>query len=115
MAVTPCPTCPWRRSSTVGGGDIPGFDLDLMRRLANTVGEGDAFRPVMACHGSLEGADTACVGYLAVEGWSNLNVRIMAIDGRLDLNAVGRECEPLDLWPSFDAMLSAYEEAAAGT
>lgn len=110
MSATPCATCPWRRTSTVGGGDIPGFGIDLMRRLSNTVGNGDAFRPIMACHGSGVGSETACVGYLAVEGWSNLAVRIMAIEGKIDLRSVAAACEPLDLWPSFYEMLTAYEE-----
>jgi len=107
----PCPSCPWRKTSTVGGADIPGFDLDLMRGLRSTVGRGDDFRTVMACHGSTCGADTPCVGYLAQEGWSNLHVRMMAINGRVDLLAIADACEDLDLWRSFDEMLAAYEDA----
>lgn len=107
----PCPTCPWRRSSTVGGADIPGFDIAMMRGLSNTVGEGDAFRPIMACHGSACGAERACAGYVAVEGWSNLAIRVAAIQGRLDLAGIEEACEGLDLWPSFHEMLTAYEEA----
>lgn len=109
---TPCSTCPWRRSSTVGGADIPGFDLDLMRRLAACVGPGDDFRTVMACHGSTCGDDRPCVGYLAQEGYSNLAVRVMAMQGKVDLHAVVEACEGLDLWPSFAEMLAAYEAAA---
>ena len=108
----PCPTCPWRRSSTVGGADIPRFSIDKMRALANTVGDGDDFRPVMACHYSPCGAETPCIGYVHVEGYSNLNVRLMIIRGELDLRAIDEACEPLDLWPSFDEMLDAYEEAS---
>lgn len=112
MPDVPCPTCPWRRSSTVGGADIPGFDLDKMRGLASTVGEGDDFRVIFACHYSTCGADAPCIGYVAVEGYSNLTVRVMAIRGALDLQAIWKACEPLDLWPSFHEMLTAYEEAA---
>lgn len=111
MSDVPCPTCPWRRSSTVGGFDIPGFDLDKMRGLRNTVGEGDAFRPIMACHYSPCGEETACVGYVAVEGYSNLAIRVADIQGRLDLAAIWAACDELDLWPSFVEMLAAYEEA----
>lgn len=114
MADVPCNTCPWRRSSTIGGGDIPNFDLDLMRNLRNTVGGGDEFRPVMACHGSTCGADTPCVGYVYVEGWSNLQVRMMAIRARIDLPAIDEACAELDLWPSFGEMLAAYEAADRG-
>lgn len=111
MSATPCPTCPWRKSSTVGGFDIPRFDLDKMRNLIDTVGDGDDFRTVMACHYSPCGGETACVGYVAVEGYSNLNVRIMAARGRIDLPAIWDACESLDLWPSFGEMLAAYEDA----
>lgn len=109
---SPCPTCPWRRSSTVGGYDIPGFDIDKMRRLANTVGPDDAFRPIMACHYSTFARDDyPCVGYLAVEGLSNLSVRLAAIQGRIDLEAIWANTEALDLWPDFATMLAAYCEA----
>lgn len=111
-ATVPCATCPWRRTSTEGGADIPGFAINLMRGLSNTVGRGDDFRPVMACHGSACGAETPCVGYIAQEGYSNLAVRLMAVEGRVDLLAMAEACEPLDLWPSFDEMLAAYEQAA---
>lgn len=110
----PCPSCPWRVSSTVGGGDIPGFSIDLMRSLSNTVGPDDGFRPVMACHGSPEGGDRPCVGYLAVEGWSNLAVRVMAIQGRVDMHAVDEGSAGLELWGSFGEMLAAYEAPQPG-
>lgn len=45
----------------------------------NTVGAGDAFRPIMACHGSTDDNMKACNGYLAMEGWSNLNVRMLLL------------------------------------
>lgn len=111
MANVPCPTCPWRKSSTVGGADIPHFDLDLMRGLAKTVGRGDDFRNIMACHYSECGAETPCIGYVYVEGYSNLNVRILAMDRRVDFPAIDAECAELDLWPSFHEMLAAYEGA----
>jgi hypothetical protein len=109
----PCPTCPWRLSSTVGGFDIPSFDIEKMRGLSNTVGEGDAFRPVMACHYSQCGEETSCIGYVYVEGYSNLNVRLMVLREEINLAAIDKECERLDLWPSFHEMLDAYEEASA--
>jgi hypothetical protein len=99
----------------VGGADIPGFDIELMRALAACVGEGDDFRKVMACHHSPCGEQTACVGYVAVEGISNLNVRIMAAMGDVDYRAIVDACEGLDLWPSFASMLAAYEIGRAFT
>lgn len=111
MPNIPCPTCPWRRSSTVGGADIPNFDLCKMRNLVHTVGPDDNFRTIMACHYSEEGDETPCIGYVAVEGYSNLSVRLMAMNGKLDLPAIWDAAEGLDLWPSFHEMLAAYEEA----
>lgn len=117
MSAAPCATCPWRKTSTVGGGDIPGFSLDLMRDLACTVGRGDNFRQIMACHYSPEpheGHMLPCAGYLAREGRANLYVRMMAFRGEVDMDAVMEACEGLDLWPSFDEMLAAYEDAQPG-
>jgi hypothetical protein len=108
---TPCATCPWRKSSKVGGGDIPNFDIDLMRGLRSTVGRGDDFRPIMACHYSPCGEETACVGYVAVEGYSNINVRLLASSGKIPLRDIVDACGELDLWKSFGEMLAAYEEA----
>jgi hypothetical protein len=107
MKTVPCATCPWRKSSTIGGSDIPGFSIEMMRNLACTVGPGDAFRKVMACHGSDEGKEEPCIGYLAVEGYSNLNARLMQVDW----HAIDLACADIDFWPSFEEMLAAYEEA----
>lgn len=100
MKSVPCATCPWRKSSTAGGADIPGFSIELMRRLSNTVGEGDAFRPVMACHGSACGAEEPCVGYVAVEGYSNLAVRVMVVKGKVSFQAIDAAVADIELWPS---------------
>jgi hypothetical protein len=108
---TPCPTCPWRKSNPPGGANIPGFRIELMRGLVNTVGKGDAFRPIFACHYSPCGEESVCVGYAAVEGYSNLSVRVMAARGKIPMRDILKACEGLDLWESFDEMLEAYEEA----
>lgn len=107
----PCASCPWRRSSTPGGVDIPGFDMDKMRNLACTVGDGDGFRPIMACHGSTEGNDRPCAGYLYRHGMSNLNVRVLAMRGSIDLAVNAEDCADLDLFDTFDEMLDASETA----
>lgn len=111
--MTPCGSCPWRKENPAGGERIPRFDLDLMRRLRGTVGREDGFRTIMACHHSKPGAETPCIGYVAVEGWRNLNVRILAMQGRLDIAAIQAAAESLDLWESFEDMLAAYEDALA--
>ncbi len=62
--------------------------------LLNTVGAGDAFRPIMACHGSTEENMRACNGYLARAGWSNLNVRLLLAHGKIaNPTEVLRACE----------------------
>ena len=98
----------------MGGYDIPGFGLELMRGLSNTVSRPgrreDAFRPIMACHGSPEGADQICRGYVYVEGWTNLSVRIMAMRGEIDMHAIEHACADIELWDDFHEMLDAYEE-----
>lgn len=82
-----------------------------MRALANTVGDDDAFRPVMACHYSTEETEFTCNGYAAKEGQTNLALRVMAAQGRIDIISIREACATLDLWPSFAEMLEAYEEA----
>lgn len=104
----PCATCPWRVGSSAA--DIPAFDIAKARGLRSTVGEGDQFRTVMACHGSACGAESPCIGYIAVEGYSNINVRLMALDGRINLPQIWEAAERLDLYQSFDEMLANLEE-----
>lgn len=86
-----------------------------MRKLRCTVGRGDDFRQVMACHCSTCDRPHACIGYAAVEGYSNINVRLMASRGELNLPAIWKEAEGIELWDSFEEMLEAYEEAQTGT
>lgn len=82
-----------------------------MRNLARTVGDGDWFRPIFACHLSPEGQEFTCVGYVARHGWSNLAVRLQALEGQLNIIAIEDACADLDLWPDFHTMLTAYEHA----
>lgn len=77
----PCGTCPWRVDQDAS--DIPQYDHDKACGLLGTVGDDDAFRPVMACHNSTDTEMRACNGYLAREGWSNLNVRLMLVRGQI--------------------------------
>lgn len=108
----PCPSCPWWLTSDPTGARIPNFSMDKMRNLANTVGDHDDFRRIMACHGSGEGSDFPCVGYLIRHGWSNLAVRLAVMDGRLpNLLELTDGDWDADLFPDFHAMLAAYEEA----
>lgn len=113
----PCPTCPWRKESTVGGADITGFSIVKMRRLLDTVplsgSSHDGFYKVMACHHSKEGLEYACAGYIAQHGFQNINVRLLAAQGRIDINKIVDNCSELNLYPNFHEMLAAYERALA--
>lgn len=107
MSAAPCPTCPWRRGSSAD--DIPNFDLAKARNLSCTVGDGDAFRTIMACHHSPEGGETSCRGYIAKEGWSNLSVRMAAIEGRIDIDSIVEASLDIDMFESFEEMLDDLE------
>lgn len=105
----PCSSCPWRKSNPTDGSAIPNFDLDMMRGLRSTVGDEDGFRKVMQCHTTTGKRPVVCRGYGAIEGWKNLNVRLMAAHGDVDLAGIQRAGARLDLWPSFHEMLAAFE------
>lgn len=81
MRPIPCKTCPWRTDQTAA--TIPGYSHSKACGLMNTVGDTDAMRPIMACHGSIEGKERVCNGYLAMEGERNINVRILASMGKM--------------------------------
>jgi hypothetical protein len=103
----PCKTCPWRvdQDSTV----IPRYDHEKACRLLNTVGGGDAFRPIMACHNSTDTATIACKGYLAREGWSNINVRLLLRRGEIENpSVVLQTCKDynMELEPDYPTVLA---------
>lgn len=112
-ALKPCLTCPWRKTSTVGGADIVGFDLEMMRGLSKTVpsrgSDRDGFFQIMACHHSKEGEEFACAGYIARHGEQNLNVRLMAATKQIDLPSLVEACSSIDLYDNFFEMLDEYE------
>jgi hypothetical protein len=105
-ALLPCATCPWRVDPDAS--TIPGYDHQKAVRLLGTVGDGDAFRKIMACHNSTDRNAHACRGYLAQEGWSNLNVRILLARGEiLNPSAIRDACEThgVQLEPVYPAVL----------
>jgi hypothetical protein len=113
-ALLPCKSCPWRVDSDVSS--IPGYDQQKAVGLLRTAsaGNGDAFRPIMACHNSTETKMHACKGYLAREGWSNLNVRILLSKGQmLNPTAVFHACEThgVQLEPNYPAVLEKLASA----
>lgn len=102
----PCSTCPWRvnRDATT----IPHYDQVKAEGLLDTVGPDDAFRKIMACHGSTDTEMHACLGYLAQVGWTNLNVRLLLIRGKIENpSAVLAACEEagVELEPDYQTVL----------
>lgn len=115
----PCSNCPWLKSSSTGGADIPNFDIALMRRLKNTVpprgSDQDGFYNIMACHKSNVNEEFACAGYIARHGIQNINVRLMAATAGLNLAKVIDNCEHLDLYENFYEMLDDFETILEST
>src|SRR5262245_40518590 len=111
----PCKSCPWRVDSDVSM--IPGYNQEKAVGLLRTAsaGQGDGFRPIMACHGSSESQPHSCKGYLAREGWSNLNVRILLAKDEIENpTAVLEACEThgVPLEPDYPAVLRKLEGKA---
>lgn len=108
----PCPTCPWRKNRDAT--TIPRYNHEMACGLMNTVGEEDAFRPVMACHGSPDNNMEACLGYVAQVGWSNLNVRLMAMKGEIaSPDEMADACEEagIELEPDYQTVLKKLAES----
>lgn len=105
-SLLPCSSCPWRVNQNVSA--IPRYNHDKACHLLNTVGNGDAMRPIMACHGSPEDNMRACKGYLARAGWSNINVRLLLVKDQIDNpSAVLSACEAagIDLHEDYPSVL----------
>lgn len=104
MRTPPCKSCPWRVGADADA--IPGFSMGMAEDLRSTV-SGELGAPIMACHQSREGDEIPCQGFLAVEGYNNLAVRINVAVGKMDPEVVA---EPPEDWPElygdFDAMLA---------
>jgi hypothetical protein len=108
----PCATCPWRVDQNASV--IPRYNHKKACGLMNTVGDSDALREIMACHRSTEDEPRACNGYLAREGWSNLNVRILLFRGQLPSpSAVLDACEAagIELHPDYPSVLQKLKES----
>lgn len=87
----PCATCPWRVDKDAS--TIPRYSHEKACALVNTVGEGDGFRKIMACHHSGDEM-IACKGYLAQVGWTNINVRLLVYEGKIENpDAVYNACQ----------------------
>ena len=94
-----CAECPWLKDAPSGR-----FPPERFERLHRTVQQG--FNPIFACHKTAEGHETACVGYLMVEGERNFAVRVALIQKAYDprqLKATG------PLYESYREMAEANE------
>lgn len=111
-SLLPCATCPFRVDQDASV--IPNYRHDKACNLINTVGEDDAFRPIMACHGSTEESPRACNGYLARHGWENINVRVLLAQGKINSpQAVLEACADrgIELEPDYPTVLAKLERS----
>lgn len=106
MSLLPCATCPWRLDKDAS--TIPNYVHEKACGLMKTVGDGDAFRSIMACHGSTDDNMVACKGYLARAGWSNITVRLLLAKKQIEHpDEVLRACEAsgIELEENYEAVL----------
>lgn len=102
----PCPNCPFRKDSPVGEFDTERFNiLRTSSRDPRTGADAPPGSPIFACHKSIEGREIACAGWLAIEGYGNLSVRLALSFGELDPATL----HPSENWPELHA---SYNEVA---
>lgn len=105
-SLLPCPTCPWRIDQDASV--IPNYCQVKAEGLLATIGRGDALRPIMACHNSTDSKMIPCKGYLAQEGYRNLNVRLLVIKGKVpNPAACSKACEDegIELETNYETVL----------
>jgi hypothetical protein len=101
--------CPWRRDAPPG--QFPPERWQALRATSRRPdGHGSADAPLgfpmFACHATHEGADRVCAGWLAVEGWGHLGIRLAVLTGALPESALAPGVD----WPPLHG---SYEELAA--
>lgn len=79
--VRPCPSCPWRKDSPIGA-----FPAEAYRHSASTAY--DMSTNTFSCHVAGKEAPKTCAGFLMRGADHNLAIRLAAIRGRYDLDAV---------------------------
>ncbi len=114
MSLLPCASCPWRVNQDASA--IPNYNhklaCGLLKTAASASGGEDGFRKIMACHGSSEDNMRACNGYLAREGYSNINVRLLLARNAINHpDAVLDACEAagIELHADYPAVLRKLE------
>lgn len=113
----PCATCPWRVGADASL--IPGLDVDRARALDATCPADDSQPygpPLMACHGSPEGADQVCIGWAVSDASrDSIPLRLAMRDGVVAGWRVLRDaCDRAGVivYDSFAAMLAQIEATA---
>lgn len=112
-ALRPCSgehRCPWRLDSEPG--DFPPERYEALRttsRRPDPNGKGDTDAqlgdPLFACHAPADGKEIACAGWLAVEGWGHVRVRIAVLTGEIPECAL----RPGEDWPE---LVGSYAQLA---
>ncbi len=107
----PCDDCPWRTDAPPG--QFPAERYEALQATHGTPGhEAPLGAPLFACHKTAEGREAICAGFLAVEGYDHLTVRLMVISGRVP----GASLTPATGWPTLYAnygeMVAAQEYPA---
>lgn len=103
----PCTECPFRLDAPLG--HFPACRYEALRN-TSTAPDGSnpgLGAPLFACHATPEGRETACAGWLAVEGVDHVMVRLAVAQCRLDADALVPGPDWPELYPSFLAMAAA--------
>ena len=99
----PCAECPFRRDTPPGM--FPACRYDALRATAGAPGrEAPLGAPMFACHKSAEGGEEACAGWLAVEGYGHLGVRLAVALERLPVSALSPGAGRPELFGSYGEM-----------
>ncbi|MEU0489945.1 DUF6283 family protein [Nocardiopsis sp. NPDC006139] len=103
----PCGECPWRKDAA------PRFTEEQFEQMASSCADRDTgYQPMpgemwFACHKGQVAApeeDTACAGWLAMEGHAHVGVRVAVASGRLPSDALAPGEGWPDLFESFAEM-----------
>ncbi|WP_433235347.1 DUF6283 family protein [Streptosporangium sp. CA-135522] len=106
----PCGECPWQVSAELG--KFPAERYEELRATCQPNAAGVPplpGTPMFGCHvgDPKTGEDLACAGWLAVEGFEHIGVRLALADGRIPASALQPGHNWPELYPSYEAMAEA--------
>jgi hypothetical protein len=93
----PCEECPWRKDSPAGA-----FPAEAYRISAKTAY--NMAQSTFACHMAGQAKPTTCAGFLLRGAEHSLAVRLLVLEGKVDLRKVGTDVE---LYDNYRAMAEA--------